>query len=517
MNIPKRYLTETTLVEKVHKVNIDQVLAILTQSKPANQDDPNYDYYKKLAWWAENNREQIKKKQGVNLSDQSTRVNAKLDISDRSLINNKKLEKHYGTIVGVLDQLWILMMNEGKFGQNAKMSELIQQTTLEILSGLSKMPIPKKNEEPEEEDPKDPEGEEEEEEEESSESEDDDENEEDEEDPISDPDPKSGKSRDWTAYKAEKLAKANGKPTSEILNEFYDEYYSVEYAGVESPEKDTNGIVAKLKSLDKILIPEFNKLGYNIEVNPFASFLKIVIKERFDEIFKKLTYNTYGAIHNSFIEKYITGNMLGQKFDETNILFCSDLYNKNGLDMIEYLSLQKQIINAQPNSAHANVENLVAKVFVQQNVDGENYAEKVDNLKKLPNAITPGNTKARLRSLLEIRELYRYLFGTEAEATRVKVDNKAVDEIIKRAENKNAILAMISHILDQGIYTESDSYSAEVRKHEAWFEKLNPTISKDKKKDCKQILSKYQLNAAAYNLIIKNLIHRYTEITGNKK
>ena len=497
MNIPKKYLTETViLVEKVHKVNIEQVLAVLTQSRPANKDDPNYEYYKKLAWWAENNREQIKKNQGVNLSDHSTKVNAKLNISDRSLINNKKLEKHYGTIVGVLDQLWILMTNEGKFGQNAEISKLIQQTTLEILAGLSGLnnttPDPDPKPEPE---------------------------------PEPEPEAKSGKSRDWTAYRAEKLANANGKPTSKVLDEFYDEYYSIEYAGVESPEKDARGIVAKLKSLDKILIPEFNKLGYNIEVNPFASFLKILIKEKFDDIFKKLTYNTYGAIHNSFIEKYITGNMLGQKFDEKNILFCSDLYNKNGLDMVEYLNLQHQVNAAKKTSERADDTDLIAKIFIKQNIpqaqEGveDSYSAKVKKLLDLKENINqPGQKDAKLRSLLEIRELYRYIFGKEADsATKKKqVTTQIADAIANKAEELQITLDMIGYILDQATYTASDKYVNDARKFEAWFDKLNHRSDRKNVNSSKEILSKYELTAYAFSLIIKNLINRVTKRSGNK-
>ena len=118
MNIPKKYLTETViLIEKVHKVNTNQVLAVLTQHQPADKDNPNYGYFQKLVNWAETNRERIENNGGVNLSEHNTKVNAKLTISDRSLINNKKLENHYNTIVGVLDKLWQLMSNEGKFGQ----------------------------------------------------------------------------------------------------------------------------------------------------------------------------------------------------------------------------------------------------------------------------------------------------------------------------------------------------------------------------------------------------------------
>jgi hypothetical protein len=309
MNIPKKYLTEQVILIEARIDNMS-ILRILTQNKQINKADPNYNYYVQLANWANSKQEKTGE---IDLTT--------IKLSDNSLVQKGKLAKNTKHLGATLEQLKNLMDQEGKYNSESELSNLIQKTTLEILAGLSGIKNPKPEAEPEAEPEEELDTE-----------------------PKSDPKVKSGGGRDWTAYRAKKLASANGN-TAKALNEFYDEYYSQEFAGVESPAKDTKGIVAKLKSLDKILIPEFNKLGYNPEVNPFASFLKSLIKKESD-IFDKLTYNTYGATHNSFIDKKITGNMLGQKFDETNILFCSDLYNKNGLDIVNYLDLQDQALAA---------------------------------------------------------------------------------------------------------------------------------------------------------------------------
>ena len=196
------------------------------------------------------------------------------------------------------------MDQEGKYDSSSALSNLIQKTTLEILASLSgiKDPNPVPPEESEKlENPVEPEG--------TKESEGPKEPEE-----STEPVKPAEKITDWTAERAKRLAQTN-EPTK-VLKQFYNDYYSQEYAGVQSPENDTNNIVSKLKSLDKILIKEFTKLGYNPSVNPLAQFLKILIKLKKDssrqsKIFDKLTTNTYGAIHNSFINRYITGNMLG--------------------------------------------------------------------------------------------------------------------------------------------------------------------------------------------------------------
>lgn len=464
MNIPKTYLTEA------YAVDTQVILSILTQNKPANKEDPKYSYYTKLANWVNSDHKQQKLK-NIELNN--------IKLTDRGLIEKRKLVNKYSTLGHLLLALKNLMDQEGKYNPKNELSKLIQQTTLEILAGLSGIKdVDEQTAEPDDEDSSD--------------------------------ETAVRKGKDWTAYKAKKLA--SDKPTSKALEEFYDEYYSVEYADVESPDADTRGIVAKLKSLDKILIPEFNKLGYNPEVNPFASFLKILIKEKFD-IFKKLTFNTYGAIHNSFIEEHITGNMLGQKFDKTNILFCNDLYSKDGLSIVEYLSLQKQARNAQEKSEYASDANLIAKIFIRQPDESENFTEKVKALLAAKDAIVPGNKDAKLRSILEIRDLYRDIFKAEAEQPKTKVDNKTVANIIKEAEQKNVILDMIELILDQKEYAGSTKYSEEAQKIETWLEARNHTSTRKAKVDSKKILLNYSLNADALSLIIKNLKHHIDEPT----
>jgi hypothetical protein len=499
MFIPKKYLTETIiLVENSHMIDPNHIFQILTQDKTANLKragvDPITQYYKKLA---------EKAKQGKN-GQKSLIVLDKFKLSKRAEAATLGFKgPHYLSLGTALVELKALMDRQGGYDPKSDKSNVIQITTLELLSQVLKMPVPKPPE-PDPEDPEDPE----------------------EPDPKPDPDPKSGSGRDWTAYRAKKLA--SGKPTSEAFKEFYDEYYSIEYAGVSSPEKDTKGIVAKLRSLDKILTIEFNKLGYNPEANPFASFLKILIKEKEtgkSNIFDKLTYNTYGAVHNAFIEKYITGNMLGQKFDETNILFCSDLYNKNGLDMVEYLHLQKQVRASKEKSEAATDNNLIAKIFIHQNIsteqDGEelSYSAKVEKLRNLDKVIQPGHKEAKLKSLLEIRELYRYIFGEEAETTenKQKYSLQVKAYIVDDAEKRGYLLDMIDYILDQAVYAESRAYAEEARKFEAWLSKINHKGNPEKKRTVKKVLSNYKLSAAEYHDLIVNLQNRAAESSGGKK
>ncbi len=456
MIIPKIYLTEAIDSQSVLKI-------LINKNKQIDTNHPKYNYYKALADWA-NPRQQEKIKK-VDLSA--------IKLSDRSLIG-KKLINRYNTLGSLLDTLKNLMDQEGRYNPESELAQSLQQMTVEILAALSKLEDNSKLPEDPEEDPIEP------------------------EEPEEDPkEPENAKGRDWTAYKAEKLANTKNKNPSDVLDEFYNEYYSVEYAEVESPAEDTQGIVAKLKSLDKILIPEFNKLGYNPEVNPFASFLKILIKHKRD-IFNKLTTNTYGAIHNSFIAKSITGNMLGQKFDETNILFCSDLYNNNGLDIVEYLSLQKQAIDAaESNNKYSDDNKIIAKIFIQQDIPGNSYDEKIKNLLDATEVMLPGNDNAKIKSINEIRELYNYLFKSVAKKA---VNSKTAKEILEQAKAKDIVLSMIRYILDQNEFTSK--YTKLAQDTEEWLKTtFNYNRNEEKINQSKAVLSNYIINASAENIL----------------
>ena len=470
MNIPKTFLTEA--------VDDKSILRILTQSKSIDTNDPNYSHYKKLADWA--NHRQLKIK-NIYLND--------IKLSDNSLIG-KQLKSRYNSLGSLLDDLKKLMDKQGHYGINADMSKLIQQTTLDILVSLSgikdgKTPL----EEPE--DVKD------------------DEDSVDEEEPKSDENAADSeelhKGMDWTAEKARRLANAK-EPTSVVLDKFYNDYYNIEYAAGDP------SIVAKLKSLDKILIPEFNALGYNPEVNPLAQFLKILIglraKDKTDNIFDKLNTNNYGAIHNSFKDRYITGNMLGN-YDSTKILFCSDLYNYKGLDIVNYLSLQNDTINAAKNNAkYSDDKLLVARMFIQQDVQGKNYEDKMQNLLDLSKVITLENPKSevKLRSIAEIRELYRHLFKS---VPKKPLNKNTVPEIVRLAIEQGAVRDMIYYIIN--ISEFDDEYEQEIKR---WLIK-EPKYVPDGNlyKTSKKILSGYNMNNATANLalIIARLQKHYEE------
>ena len=461
------------------RVDSARILEILTQSKPANTEDPNYNYYKQLAMWAEPGRTQAGKEIILD------KANTAIKISDRSLIdkNPTKLAKRYNNLGALLSALKNLMDQEGRYNPNNAASKLIQKTAVEILASLSGK-YPKKE-------------------------------------PTN-----LRQGMDWTAEKARRLANANGAATSDILEKFYNDYYKIEYAGLSSPtEEDSTGIVAQLKSLDKILIQEFNKLGYNPDVNPLAQFLKILIKEQ-PAVFKRLTLNTYGAIHNSFKDGHLKGNTLGN-YNAKHILFCEDLYKHKGLEMVEYLRLFKETLSAAEEKADDEGDKwgIVAKVFIQQvlpdNPEAEEgkpktVAEETQALLALQDIKMPTDPEAELRSLPEISELYTRIFGKtlSKETTKVK---EAIKTIVASVKIKEASLEMMNHIVNLTQFNKV--YSEDADKTKRMLDELDFTSDKEKSKYVSQLLIDFKDKLVIADLltILKNCLRVYNTENKAKK
>lgn len=466
MNSLRTYLTEAYAIDN------SSILRILTQNKQINKSDPDYNYYEKLANWANSSGKQQKLK-NIDLNT--------IKLTDRGLLEKRKLITRYTTLGHLLLALKNLMDQEGKYTPSSEISRLVQQTTLDILAGLSGI---NSRSEPQEE------------------PEDDELNDED----IPDNEAETDESRlyagmDWTAEKARRLENIK-EPTSAILDKFYDDYYSVEYAGRTKSSNGDPNIVVKLKSLDKILIPEFNALGYNPDVNPFAQFLKILIEKKRD-IFDKLNTNTYGAIHNAFIAKHVTGNMLGnypEAVGTENILFCNDLYNHNGLEIVKYLSLQRQVFKEHSKSKHKDVGNIISRVFIQQATTGNSYSEKVNNLLSDNSIVSAISSNAKIKSLLEIQELFNYLFEHEAD------DVDEIDQIVKEAIAQKVVPDMVYCITDQA-KLEDTGKAAIIE----WLQEIEYNKSDKQLTTCKRILLGRTINKSVAVAVINKLVRYFNK------
>lgn len=455
-------------------VDNKSILRILTQSKQINTSDPKYSQYNQLATWASSNQQKIK---NIDLTT--------IPISNKQLITTNKLPKRFTTLGHALLSLKNLMDQQGHYDSGNSVSQLIQKTTLELLEFLKDGKAPNKE-------------------------------------------PELYEGMDWTAEKAKRLANLDGEPASKVLTKFYDDYYKIEYAGLKSvTESDPRGITSKLNSLNKILVQEFNKLGYNPDVNPLAQFLKIVIqlqKENKANIFNRLTPGTYSAIHNSFVDNYITGNTLGN-YNERHLLFCEDLYAQRGTEIVEYLRLFKNTLNAATDKKEQLNQDpwaLAAKIFIRQALpeaadkatEQNTFTNKVKALLNVTNIIFPTNTKATLRTLPEVNELYTYIFGA-APDTKESKEKESLKAIVTGAKAKNIMLDMIYYIASSNSFKEAhQEYAGKVAQQ---LETLKYTKSRNNLEDCRQVLAPYikELDMDDYLTLVKKLAAAYN--ASNKK
>ena len=460
---------KTYLIEK-YMSDINEILRVLTMSnqQQGNKADPNYTQYKALADWATKKHVQTQTKE-ILLDT--------MELSDRSLISSRQLDNRYATLGHLLNKLVALMKDKAKYDPKNPITQKVQQTTLEILTYLKDGPKEENS--------------------------------------------KLYQGMDWTAEKASRLKNANGRATSEILDEFYNDYYKIEYAGLKSPEEnDSSGVVDKLKSLDKILIQEFNKLGYNPDVNPLAQFLKILIglkKEGKSNIFNKLNTNNYGAIHNSFIDKYITGNTLGN-YNENHILFCEDLYNYKGLDMVKYLKLYKDTLDKAKSvevEPPQDMWTLAAKIFILQDLSSPDAPSKAQFNDKVTALIqkqdglkTPVANNAKLRSLAEIEELYTYIFKAAPDNEKQE-ENETLKLIVDYAKKKDIILDMLYEISQRDTFRRA--YPKDASTVEQQLTELDYKSDGRGIKESKKVLSlaEEQLTTKDWYTLVKKLFNAY--------
>lgn len=118
--------------------------------------------------------------------------------------------------------------------------------------------------------------------------------------------------------------------SSKNKNAFWDLYY-------EKVWHENDQMFNKVKELGEAFRQELVALGFKEELNPLINFVK--------KYWKRLTHDSYVAIHDSLVEKNIDKkDIIGQgKLKYNNIIFSKDLYTKSYNKIIEYLELQKEI------------------------------------------------------------------------------------------------------------------------------------------------------------------------------
>ena len=224
----------------------------------------------------------------------------------------------------------------------------------------------------------------------------------------------SGK-KDWA-----KLFTDAGNDT-DLIDEIWDDYYETEWGADEE----------KVKDLGIAFVKELSSLGYTEATNPFITYIKYAFKHGFN-----LTARTYPALHNAYVNGYITNQDLRKTSEsaksDDNLIYCKDLFNDAPMDIYEKLNIQRQIPKAYPTRVQAlrniyeddNMLDLVVAIFSNQ-----------IPIKELASANPPQNNlaAATLRPLTDVKTAFSLCFGKDSEEEEAKKDtNKDIKEIASK-------------------------------------------------------------------------------------
>lgn len=168
------------------------------------------------------------------------------------------------------------------------------------------------------------------------------------------------KNADWGKILKDRLA-ANAEldqearqPEAEIEAAFWDEYFS---DGSWDDE-----VATKLKAIE-LLLKDIVKLGFKKQTNPVLAFVRSKWVQ--NELIKTdlINSNTFKAVHNAIAKRYIADSEF-VKANNYNILYCKDLYKKPLVDIVKYLSFQKQSLPTNLSYYNEDTQSRNIRIFL---------------------------------------------------------------------------------------------------------------------------------------------------------
>lgn len=227
--------------------------------------------------------------------------------------------------------------------------------------------------------------------------------------------------------------KAAGKSSNEIENEFFKDFFNTNW------ETD---VVPKLLALGDPLKTAIIKLGFIPKKVPGGNPILAFVRQRWviEHLLKTdlLNANTFKAIFNAVAKRLVADSEFF-KANSYNIIYCPDLYRKIPTDMVEYLTIQSQILEV---SVDAYPENTVLKnrqVFLDvPAVKEADPTKRAKQIKALPSNKIPLVTKAKLNSIKLAKVIAEG--GTEQ---KFHLNNTELDKLVSKLPRKSDIVAML--------------------------------------------------------------------------
>lgn len=168
----------------------------------------------------------------------------------------------------------------------------------------------------------------------------------------------------WKAELARRLAANKTKDArkqqtpTEVEETFFKDFFQTNW-----PEEIANKLIAIGDPLKKAI----KVLGFNYKKvtggNPILAFIRQNYVQKYLIQTGLLNANTFKAIYNT-VARHLTSDVEFYKANNYNLIYCRALYSKTPTEMLEYLELQKEILNPnEPTDIYRQLEN--RRVFLE--------------------------------------------------------------------------------------------------------------------------------------------------------
>ena len=242
-----------------------------------------------------------------------------------------------------------------------------------------------------------------------------------------------GQISDWAKELKDRLAEngaleANDRKSDyEVETEFFKDYFTHGDASWDENCADM------LLSLGDPLKKAIKILGFNKNINPILGFITDDYVIRSLLMTNLLNVNTFKAIYNTVSKKLVADSEFFNANDY-NIIFCQDLYRKPAAEILEYITLQKNILSPSASTYTKAYQDRNKKTFFYipgiKELDPEKRAKEIAALPAstvLPDA---DDVSTKLNSL----EVIRNIRGT-------RNSNNVVDKNNGKSSTKSSALA----------------------------------------------------------------------------
>lgn len=300
------------------------------------------------------------------------------------------------------------------------------------------------------------------------------------------------------------LAAGERKSDYEVETQFFEDYFNNGNAAWDA------NCAEQLLSLGEPLKKAIKVLGFDVNTNPILGFITDNYVIRNLLMPRLLNVNTFKAIYNTVSKKLVADSEFFAANDY-NILYCQDLYRRPAAEMIEYLSIQKSILN--PSAAtYTSADQYRNKkaFFYISSVTELDAVKRIKEIKalppstKLPEADKP-STKLNELDIARSLASYRSDVDTAANTNKnSKTGGTGASALVnKLGENTVQAFAAIQYI---NATTDLPEAKAAL-KHEA-FKNIPISAFIAASTEVKKVMKEAALDAAEAKTFITLLLNR---------